>query len=129
MVCLYYSVKFGIQIPIPTQIGAGFYLGHFGNIIVNPNAVIGKNCNLAQGVTIGQANRGKRAGAPQIGDNVWIGPNAVIVGAVKIGSNVLIAPNSFVNFDVSDNSVVVTKQCDVISNESATEGYINFTPS
>src|SRR5262245_22439033 len=46
--------KFSIQIPYDTTIGDGLYIGHFGTIIINKEAVIGKNCNLAPGITIGQ---------------------------------------------------------------------------
>ena len=54
------SIKTGIQIPARTKIGEGFYIGHFGRIIINPEAVIGKNVNIATGVTIGRENRGKK---------------------------------------------------------------------
>src|SRR3712207_7191864 len=57
-----------------------FRSGHCGDIHVNPRARIGKNCNLSQGVTLGQANRGKNAGYPVIGDGVYIGPGAKIDG-------------------------------------------------
>ena len=80
--------KYGILIPYGTQIGPGFYIGHFGNIIVNGHSRIGKNCNLSPGVTIGQANRGRRKGYPVIGDNVYIGPGAKVIGAVTVGNNV-----------------------------------------
>ena len=90
-------------------------------------AVIGKNCNIAHGVTIGQANRGKLKGYPTIGDNVWIGTGSVIVGNINIGPNVLIAPNSFVNVDVPKNSLVIGNPCKVINKENPCEGYINFT--
>ena len=103
----HHQIKYGIQIYPETQIGEGFYLGHWGTVVINPKAKIGKNCNIAQGVTIAQANRGKNEGAPEIGNEVWIGPNAVIVGNVKIGNNVLIAPNAYVNFDVPENAVVI----------------------
>lgn len=93
--------------------------------MINPKAKIGKNCNIAQGVTIGQQNRGKNEGFPEIGDEVWIGPNAVIVGGIKIGNNVLVAPNSFVNFDVPDNCVVMGNPAQMTPKDSATEGYIN----
>jgi Serine acetyltransferase len=63
-----------------------------------PKLKLAKNCNIAQGVTIAQANRGRNEGVPEIGDEVWIGPNAVIVGKIKIGNNVLIAPNAYVEF-------------------------------
>ena len=86
---------------------------------------IGKNCNIAQGVTIGQANRGERIGVPEIGNEVWIGTNAVIVGHIKIGSNVLIAPNAYVNTDVPSNSIVIGNPAQITPNEKATNGYIN----
>ncbi|AZA59078.1 MULTISPECIES: serine O-acetyltransferase [Chryseobacterium] len=125
MVLRHYQIKYGFQIYPETQIGEGFYLGHWGSLVINPNTVIGKNCNIAQGVTIGQQNRGKNEGSPIIGDEVWIGTNAVIVGAVTIGNNVLIVPNSYVNFDVPSNSVVMGNPAKIIPTTNATEGYIN----
>ncbi|REC57524.1 serine acetyltransferase [Chryseobacterium piscium] len=119
------QIKYGFQIYPETQIGEGFYLGHWGSLVINPKTIIGKNCNIAQGVTIGQQNRGKNEGYPVIGNEVWIGPNAVIVGKINIGNNVLIAPNAYVNFDIPDNSVVTGNPAKVYPNENATEGYIN----
>jgi serine O-acetyltransferase len=121
----HYQIKYGFQIYPETKIGEGFYLGHWGSLVINPNAVIGKNCNIAQGVTIGQQNRGKNTGFPTIGDEVWIGTNAVIVGGITIGNNVLIAPNSYVNFDVPENSIVMGNPGKIYEAENATEGYIN----
>lgn len=118
-------IIFHFQIPLSTKIGKGFYIGHFGAIIINPKTELGKNINIANGVTIGQENRGLREGAPVIGDEVWIGTNAVIVGKIKIGNNVLIAPNSYVNFDVPDNSIVLGNPGKVIDNLTATKDYIN----
>lgn len=117
--------KYGFQIPVSTQIGSGFYIGHFGTIVINEKAKIGENCNIAHGVTIGQANRGKSKGCPIIGNKVWIGTGAIIVGKITVGSNVLIAPNSYVNFDVPDNSVVLGNPGKIIPKANATEGYIN----
>lgn len=118
------SYKYGYQINVNAKIGGGLYLGHRGMIIVNSEAELGTNVNIQAGVTIGQENRGPRKGAPIIGDDVWIGANAVIVGKIKIGSNVLIAPNSYVNFDVPDNSIVVGNPAKIKSSEKATESYI-----
>lgn len=115
----------GIQIPVRTKIGEGFYIGHCGRIIINPNSVLGRNINIATGVTIGQENRGKRKGTPIIGDNVWIGTNAVIVGNIKIGNDVLIAPLSYVNFDVPNHSIVIGNPGKIIKKEQATKDYIN----
>lgn len=58
-------------------------------------------------MTIGQENRGKRKGAPIIGNEVWIGVNATIVGAVHIGNDVLIGPNTYINCDIPDHSYTV----------------------
>lgn len=118
------SKKTGIQIPARTVIGEGFYIGHFGRVIISPEAVIGKNVNIATGVTVGRENRGRREGAPQIGDCVWIGTNAVLVGNIKIGNDVLIAPLSFVNFDVPDHSIVIGNPAKIIAKENATAQYI-----
>lgn len=121
------QIKYGIQIYPETQIGEGLYLGHFGMLVINPKAEIGKNCNIAQGVTIGQANRGKMKGAPKIGNRVWIGPNAVVVGNITIGDNVLIAPNAYVNTDVPPNSLVIGNPAKIFEKADATDGYINHT--
>ena len=114
-----------IQIHPHAKIGEGFYIGHLGRIIVNPDAQIGKNVNVATGVTIGQENRGARKGSPKIGSDCWIGTNAVIVGNVTIGNDVLIAPLSFVNFDVPDHSIVVGNPARIIPKEHATRDYIS----
>ncbi len=120
-----YSLKFGFQISWGTEIGSGFYLGHLGNVVINSQAIIGKNVNISQGVTIGITNRGAKQGVPRIGDNVWIGANSTIVGGISIGNDVLIAPNTFVNFDIPDHSIVIGGKASVISRENATEKYIN----
>lgn len=119
------SYKYGFQIPVTTTIGEGFYIGHFGTIVINQDVKIGKNCNIAHLTTIGQANRGRNKGCPTIGDNVWIGTGSVIAGKINIGNNVLIAPNSFVNIDIPNNSLVIGNPAKVIRKENPTEGYIN----
>lgn len=121
------SHKTQIQIPACTQIGEGFYIAHCGRIIINPHAVLGRNINIATGVTIGQTNRGKKKGSPTIKDNCWIGTNAVIVGNVTIGTDVLIAPLAYVNFDVPDHSIVIGNPGQIIPRIDATEEYINQT--
>lgn len=118
------SYKTHIQIPARTQIGEGFYIGHSGRVIINPDAVLGKNINVSTGVVIGAENRGKREGAPVLEGDCWIGANAVVVGKINIGQDVMIAPLSFVNFDVPPHSVVVGNPAKIIHKENATEAYI-----
>lgn len=119
------SYKTHIQIPSRTQIDEGFYIGHSGRVIINPDAKIGPNVNVSTGVTIGAENRGKRKGAPTLLGNCWVGTNSVIVGNVTIDQDVMIAPLTFVNFDVPAHSIVVGNPAKIISKEDATKDYIN----
>jgi serine O-acetyltransferase len=122
----HYKYKLGISLPFVTDIGSGFYIGHFGGIVVNAGSRIGKNCNLSHGVTLGQANRGRNKGYPIIGNNVYIGPGAKIIGAVKIGNNVAVGANCVVTRDVPDNAVVVGVPGQVISYNGAEDYVINI---
>ena len=115
----------GIEIASTLKIGKGLYIGHPYNITINQKAVIGENCNIHKGVTIGIENRGKRKGTPTLGNKVWIGINATIVGNIQIGDDVLIGPNSFVNCDVPAHSVVIGNPASIHHRDFATEGYIN----
>ena len=97
----------GIVLPYTANIGKRFYIGHFGNIIINSNAEIGNNCNISQGVTIGVSGIGKNRGVPVIGNNVYIGANAVLAGKINIGDNTLIAANSLVINSFEGNSRIM----------------------
>ncbi|MCQ6564939.1 serine acetyltransferase [Bacillus mycoides] len=122
-----YRHKYGYEIPVDTNIGKGFCITHFGSIAINPDAQIGENVNISKGITIGTTYRGGKKGSPIIGDKVWIGPSAIIVGKIKVGSNVLIAPGAYVNFDVPNNSIVVGNPGKIIYSENATDEYIQNT--
>lgn len=120
-----WEYAFHIRIPPQTAIGPGLYIGHFGDIGVNRRAVIGANCNLSQGVSIGQASRGRRKGCPVIGDNVFVGPGAKIIGRVRIGDNVAIGANCVVTRDIPDNAVVVGVPGRVISYAGSADYILN----
>jgi len=111
--------KYGIDISYRTTIGKGLYIGHFGGIVIHGDAVIGENCNLSQGMTIGVKIRGKKAGVPKIGDRVFIGPGAVILGGITIGNDALIGTNSIVTFDVPDKSVVASPLSEIVSDKGS----------
>lgn len=113
----------GISIPYKTKIGHSFYIGHFGGIIINSNSEIGNNCNISQGVTIGVSGRGKKRGVPKIGNNVYIGANAVIVGKIEVGNDCVIAANSLVVQSLEDNVTVLGVPAKVI-NKNSSKGYI-----
>ena len=101
------QTKWGIEIPWSAQIKEGFYIGHFGGIIINGNARIGKDVNISPGVIIGRSGQGETAGVPVIGDNVYIGPGVKIFGKITIGNNVKIGANAVVYQDIPDNAIVV----------------------
>lgn len=113
----------GISIPYSCSIGHSFYIGHFGGIIINANAIIGNNCNISQGVTIGVSGRGDKRGVPEIGNNIYIGANAVIAGKIIIGNNCAIAANSLVIESARDNSTLIGVPAKVINNLGS-KGYI-----
>lgn len=96
--CMFHA---DIQIPVGTNIGPGFRISHFGGVVVNPDAKIGKNFSIAQG---GNA-AGKKAGVPTIGDYA------------------MIAPGAFVNFDVLSNSIVIGNPGKIIPTEKPTDKY------
>jgi serine O-acetyltransferase len=117
--------KYGIDIPAQTKISPGFYIGHFGGIVISSNVVIGRNVNISQGVTLGFQPRGKNKGYPIIGDNVYIGPGSVIFGDIVVGNNVVIGANSIVNRDLSSNSTYAGNPAKKISDIGA-EDMLNF---
>ena len=99
-----YSIKLGFSIPI-NVFDEGLSIAHYGCIVVNENAKIGKNCRIQECVTIGATNGKKEA--PKIGNNVFIGSGAKIIGDIKINNDVCIGANSFVNKNVDEEGITV----------------------
>jgi serine O-acetyltransferase len=122
----HYTIRYGIDISRDTPIGSGLYIGHFGGIFVNQGVVIGNNCNISQGVTLGQLNRGERAGCPTIGNNVYIAPGAKVIGRISVGDHASIGANAVVVNDVAPHSSVGGIPARSISDHGS-EGYVNRT--
>ena len=93
---------------------------------VNDGAVIGNNCNIQQDVTLGKANRGKKVGAPVIGNNVFIGAGAKIIGRIHVGDGAAVGANAVVTKDVPAGAAVAGVPARVVS-EQGSEGYVNRT--
>jgi serine O-acetyltransferase len=91
--------------PLAT-IGGGLYIAHIGGVHINPQAIVGSNCDIAHRVTIGASAMG-RQGAPVIGNNVYIGTGATLVGKIKIGNGAKIAANTLVITNVPDGATVM----------------------
>ena len=105
----------GISLPPQCEIGDGLYIGHYGSIILAPDARIGHNCSLAQNVTIGVAGGAEGRGAPTIGNRVFIGAHSVIVGRITIGDDVVVCAGSVVSRSVPARAVVMGNPARVVS--------------
>lgn len=87
------SLLCGFSIPI-NSIDKGLALPHYGTIVINKNTKIGKNCKILPGVTIGATNHSSKAAS--IGNNVFIGTGAKIIGEISIADDVNIGANAVV---------------------------------
>ncbi len=101
------EVFFGISIGAPAQIGRRLNIEHFGNIIVHGSTVIGDDCMIRQGVTLGNRHMDRPLEAPVLGDRVNVGAGAKILGKVHIGNDVSIGANAVVLDDVPSNCIAV----------------------
>jgi serine O-acetyltransferase len=96
----------GIDLPCEVTIGRGFRIEHFGNIVVSGDTVIGDDCILRNGVTIGMKKIGE-PGSPVIGNRVEIGAGAKILGKIHIGDDAQIGANAVVIRDVPAGHIAV----------------------
>jgi serine O-acetyltransferase len=103
----------GISLPHEAQIGGGLRIHHFGNIFINPSVVMGRNCTLRHGVTIG--NRVADGPVPFIGDDVEFGAYAQVLGGVRIGNGAKIGAMTVVLKDVPNGCTVVGNPARIIN--------------
>ncbi len=109
----------------PNVFGPGLSIAHFGTIIINPNATVGDNCRIHEGVTIGATNG--QASAPKIGNNCFIGSGAKIIGDIEIGNNVAIGAGAVVVNNVGDNVTIGGVPAKIISNNDSSSNIIKAT--
>ncbi len=95
----------GISLPKSATIGPGLRIWHFGGVFIHGGAVVGANCTLRQGVTIG--NRVDDGPVPIIGDDVEFGAYAQVLGGVRIGNRCRIGSMAVVLTDVPDGATAV----------------------
>ncbi|MEL6143583.1 MAG: serine acetyltransferase [Bacteroidota bacterium] len=93
------------DVPSSVRIGKGTLFSHSGvGVVIHHKAVIGDNCIIGQGITIG--GRSRHPDVPVIGDKVYIGAGARVLGPITIGNGVIIGPNAVVIKDVADHTIV-----------------------
>lgn len=111
----------GIRIKSGTSIGSGFIIHNFSAILIDAES-IGSNFTVNQGVSVGHDGLGR----PKIGNNVFLGSGAKVLGPVTIGDNVVVAANAFVNTSVPDNCTVAGVPARMISRGGGSQ-YLNLT--
>ncbi len=106
--CLYRYARnrYGIELPYSAQIGRRVRFEHQSGIVLHGNAVIGDDCIIRQGVTIGNRYDHKQFDAPRLGNRVNVGVGATLLGGITIGDDVSIGANSVVLDDVPASSTV-----------------------
>ena len=97
----------GIEIHPGATIGNGLFIDHGMGVVIGETAIIGDNVTLYQGVTLGGTGKEKGKRHPTVGNNVVIGAGAKVLGNIRIGDNSYIGSNAVVIKDVPDNSTVV----------------------
>jgi putative colanic acid biosynthesis acetyltransferase WcaB len=105
----------GVDLPIQCHIGGGCAIYHGVGLVVHPMVIIGNNCILRHGVTIGE-RKANSNGVPLIGDNVNFGCGCIVLGDIVIGNGSAIGAGSLVIETVPDYSVVIGKASQIIGN-------------
>ncbi len=97
----------GIEIHPGATLGRGLFIDHGMGVVIGETSVLGDNVLLYQGVTLGGTGREKGKRHPTLGNNVVIGAGAKILGNITIGDNSYVGANAVVIKDVPPNSTVV----------------------
>lgn len=109
---------YGIELYATARIGRRLRIAHQSGIVLHPELVMGDDCLIRQGVSIGRAanhGEGIRARAPVIGNRVEVGTGAVIAGGITIGDDVVIGPNAVVLRSVPAGSIVTVPPSRIMS--------------
>jgi len=99
------EITTGISIPVMARVGPGLRIHHFGGIVFHPEVVVGADCTIYHGVTLG--DMGVATGAPRIGDRVMIGAGAKILGPIEVGDDAKIGANAVVLTSVPEGGLAV----------------------
>ena len=97
-------IKLGFSIPL-NVFGPGLSIAHRGTIVVNGNSRIGKNCRIQECTTIGATNGNETA--PILGDNIFIGSGARIIGDIIIANDIAIGANAVVNKSFKEDGITI----------------------
>jgi serine O-acetyltransferase len=108
----------GLEIHPGATIGKGFFVDHGAGVVIGETAVIGDNCVLFHNVTLGGTGKHDGKRHPTLGNNVFIGTGAILLGPIRVGDNVHIGANAFVVMrDVPSNCTVVGTPAKIIKRD------------
>ncbi len=99
--------RYGIEIHPAAKIGKRLFIDHGVGVVIGETTIIGDDCTIYQGVSLGGTGKEKGKRHPTIGNNVMIGAGAQILGNVTIGDNTKIGANTVVLHNVESNQTVV----------------------
>lgn len=99
--------KYGIEIHPAAQIGSGVVIDHGMGVVIGETAVVGDNCTIYQGVTLGGTGKDKGKRHPTLGNNVLVGAGAKVLGPFTVGDNTKIAANAVVLTEVPPDCTCV----------------------
>lgn len=108
----------GIEIHPGAQLGKRILFDHGMGVVIGETAIVGDDCVIFHGVTLGGLSSNKIKRHPTIKNNVMLGAGAKLLGDITVGNNVKIGANSVVLQDIPDNSVAVGIPARVISKDS-----------
>ena len=97
----------GIEIHPGATIGKGLFIDHGMGVIIGETTVIGDNCTIYQGVTLGGTGKDKGKRHPTLGNNVMVGSGAKVLGPFTVGDNAKIAAGAVVLDAVPPNTTAV----------------------
>lgn len=97
----------GIEIHPGATIGKGLFIDHGSGVVIGETAVIGDNCTIYQGVTLGGTGKHTGKRHPTLGNNVMVGAGAKVLGPFKVGDNSKIAAGAVVLDEIPENSTAV----------------------
>ncbi|MGN0443989.1 MAG: serine O-acetyltransferase EpsC [Acutalibacteraceae bacterium] len=106
--------KTNIEIHPGAQIGRRFFIDHGTGVVIGETAVIGDDCTIYQGVTLGGTGKDKGKRHPTLGNNVMVGAGAKVLGPFKVGDNSNIAAGSVVLSEIPENSTAVGSPARVV---------------
>ncbi len=110
--------KTGIEIHPAAKIGKGVFIDHGMGVVIGETAIVGDNCTIYQGVTLGGTGKDKGKRHPTIGNNVTIGCGAKVLGPFTVGDNSKIAANAVVLNEIPPNSTCVGVPAHIVKRDN-----------